>query len=93
MNHDAVTGVPPEPAGTWLMSRSLAHPDKLATAMRLIAAGGRSNDACLHARQFLEHALGAPQQRPFTSADYRHAADWVDGASGNCVWAAATGAL
>jgi hypothetical protein len=78
VNHDRVTGVPPEPAGTWLMSWSLAHPDKLATAMRLIAAGGRSNDSCLHARQFLEHALGAPRQRPFTRADYRQAALLLD---------------
>jgi len=40
VNHARVTAVPPEPAGTWLMPRSLAHPDKLATAMRLIAADG-----------------------------------------------------
>ena len=79
MKHDRVTGVPPEPAGTWLMFQSLAHPDKLATAMRLIAAGSRSNDACLHARQFLEHALGAAEQRPLTSADYWHAANLLDG--------------
>jgi hypothetical protein len=78
VNHDPVTGVPPEPAGTWLMSQSLAHPDKLATAMRLIAADGRSNDSCLHARQFLEHALGAARQRPLSSADYRHAANLLD---------------
>lgn len=78
MNHSQVTAVPPEPAGTWLTSQSLAHPDKLATAMRLIAAGHRSNDACLHARQFLEHALGAANQRPLTGADYRHAANLLD---------------
>jgi hypothetical protein len=47
--------------------------------MRLIAAGHRSNDACLHARQFLEHALGAAEQRPLTSADYRQAANLLDG--------------
>ena len=79
MNHDRVTGVPPESAGTWLMSQSLANPDKLATAMRLIAAGGRSNDSCLHARQFLEHALRAARQRPLAGADYRHAANLLDG--------------
>jgi len=51
------------------MSQSLAHPGKLSTVMRLIVAGGRSNDACLHARRFLEHAVGAPGQRPFTRSD------------------------
>ena len=47
--------------------------------MRLIAAGGRSNDACLHARQFLEHALGAGSGEPFTVADYRLAANLLHG--------------
>jgi hypothetical protein len=78
VTHDLATAVP-VPAGTWLMAQSLANQDKLATAMRLIAAGNRSNDACLHARQFLEHALDAARGRPLTSADYRHAADLLDG--------------
>ena len=79
MNHNHATAVQAEPAGTWLTSQSLAHPDKLVTAMRLIAAGHRSNDACLHARQFLEHALGAATRRPLTEADYWHAANLLDG--------------
>ena len=77
MNHDRTTAVP-IPAGTWLMAQSLANQDKLATAMRLIAAGNRSNDACLHARQFLEHELGAAGRRSLTSADYQHAANLLE---------------
>jgi len=61
-------------ASARLADWSLAHQDQLATAMRLIAVGGRSNDACLHARQFLEQALGAAGMRALTCADYRHAA-------------------
>lgn len=39
MNHDHEIAVPPELARTGLMFQSVALPDKLATAMRLIAAG------------------------------------------------------
>jgi hypothetical protein len=67
-------GLKLQQASAQLAEWSLAHQDQLATAMRLIAAGGRSNDACLHARQFLEQALGAGGQRTLTSADYRQAA-------------------
>ena len=62
------------PASAQLADWSLAHPDQLATAMRLIAAGGRSNDSALHARQFLEQALSAGGMGPLASADYRSAA-------------------
>jgi hypothetical protein len=67
-------GLQPQSASVRLADWSLAHQDQLATAMRLIAAGGRSNDACLHARQFLEQALTAAGMQTLTSADYRHAA-------------------
>jgi len=30
-------------------------------------------------RQFLKHALGGARQRPFTCADYGHAANLLDG--------------
>jgi hypothetical protein len=76
--HDTIS-VPPDSTGAWLAALALGSPQEIATAMRLIAAGGRSNDACLHARQFLEHALGAAGQRPLTGADYRHAANLLDG--------------
>jgi len=67
-------GPQPRQASVQLADWSLAHQDQIATAMRLIAAGGRSNDACLHARQFLEQALSAAGMQALTSADYRHAA-------------------
>ena len=47
--------------------------------MRLIAAGGRSNDSCLHARQFLEQSLGSGRGSPLTGADYQQAASLLDG--------------
>lgn len=67
-------GFQPRQASVRLADWSLAHRDQLATAMRLIAVGGRSNDACLHARQFLEQALGTAGVQELTGADYRHAA-------------------
>ena len=76
--HDSID-FPPGSSGAWLAAQALAHQQELATAMRLIAAGGRSNDACLHARQFLEHALGAASGEPFTVADYRLAANLLHG--------------
>jgi hypothetical protein len=48
-----VTTVPPEEVGAWLAASAHDHPQQVATAMRLIAAGGRTNDSCLHARQYL----------------------------------------
>lgn len=79
MSTSMVTAGPPPSAGAWLADWSLAHPGELATAMRLIAAGDRSNDACLHARQFLEHAHGAGRGYPLASPDYRQAAALLDG--------------
>ena len=81
MNQHDPAGSQARPASAQLADWSLAHQDKLATAMRLIAAGGRSNDACLHARQFLEQSLGAGGTRRLTSADYRQAALLLDGVS------------
>jgi hypothetical protein len=65
---------PVDGTGAWLAAQSLGRPAELATAMRLIAVGNRSNDACLHARQYLERALGASPDRPLTAADYLNAA-------------------
>jgi hypothetical protein len=81
VNRHDPAGLQPPLASAQLADWIVAHRDKLATAMRLIAAGGRSNDACLHARQFLDQALGAGGMRRLTSADYRQAANLLDSAS------------
>ena len=47
---------------------------RVGARLRLIAAGGRSNDSALHARQFLEQALSTGGMGPLASADYRSAA-------------------
>jgi hypothetical protein len=59
--------------GRWLAGQVLARPHLLGVAGRVIAAGDRSNDACLDARQFLEHQLGADPKVTLTLGDYRHA--------------------
>ena len=59
--------------GQWLAEQVLARPHLLGAAGRVIAAGDRSNDACLDARQFLEHQLGADPAVTLTLGDYRHA--------------------
>ena len=64
--------------GEWLASWVTAREAEAATAMRLIAAGGRSNDSCLHARQFLEQALGSRGSQ-LSGADYQQAASLLDG--------------
>jgi hypothetical protein len=64
--------------GERLASWVATHEAEAATAMRLIAAGGRSNDACLHARQFLEQAIDHGQESPLTGADYQRAASLLD---------------
>jgi hypothetical protein len=51
----------------------------MSTAQTLVARWGRSNDAALHARQFLERRLGADPERVFTASDYRYAADCLYG--------------
>jgi hypothetical protein len=61
--------------GRWLAGQVLARPHLLGAAGRVIAAGDRSNDACLDARQFLEHQLGANPAVTLTPGDYRHAAN------------------
>jgi hypothetical protein len=63
----------------WLAARSAAGERELTRAGEIIAAGGRSNDACLHARQYLERALGADPDEVFTIADYRYAAKQLVG--------------
>ena len=65
--------------GEWLASWVAAREAEAATTMRLIAAGGRSNDSCLHARQFLEQALRPGRGGPLTGADYQQAASLLDG--------------
>ena len=72
---DPATLSPGERLASWVAAREA----EAATAMRLIAAGGRSNDACLHARQFLEQSLGSGQGSPLTGADYWQAASLLDG--------------
>jgi hypothetical protein len=74
-------------AGRWLAEQAIARPHLVAAAGRVIASGGRSNDACLDARQFLEHQLGpAPAAATagltptLTLTDYRHAARALHGA-------------
>ena len=64
-----------ERLAAWVAARDA----EAATTMRLIAAGGRSNDSCLHARQFLEQSLGPGQGRRLTGADYQQAASLLDG--------------
>ena len=61
--------------GQWLAGQVLARPHVLASAGRVIAMGGRTNDACLDARQFLEQQLGADPKVTLTLGDYRHAAN------------------
>ena len=72
---DSTTLSPGERLAFWVAARDA----EAATAMRLIAAGGRSNDSCLHARQFLEQALGSGRGSPLTGADYQRAASLLDG--------------
>ena len=72
---DPATMSPGERLAAWVAAREA----QAATAMRLIAAGGRSNDSCLHARQFLEQSLGSGQRSPLTGADYWQAASLLDG--------------
>jgi hypothetical protein len=69
-----VTALPPGEAGAWLAAAAHDHPQQVATAVRLMAAGGRSNDSCLHARQYLEPALGAAPGRQLSARDYLTAA-------------------
>src|ERR1700722_18286245 len=57
---DSATMSPGERLASWGAAREA----QAAAAMRLIAAGDRSNDACLHARQFLEQSLGSGQGSP-----------------------------
>ena len=78
MNQRDPAGLQPPLASAQLADWIVAHQDKLATAMRLIAADGRSNDACLHARQFLDQSLGVGGMRRLTSADYLQAANLLD---------------
>jgi hypothetical protein len=72
---DSATMSPGDRLAFWVAAREA----QAATAMRLIAAGDRSNDACLHARQFLEQSLGSGQGSPLTGADYLRAASLLDG--------------
>jgi len=61
--------------GRWLAEQVLARPHLLGAAGRVIAAGDRSNDACLDARQFLEQQLGAGPAVTLAKRDYRYAAN------------------
>jgi hypothetical protein len=74
-----VPGAAMQSLGEWLASWVAASEAQAATMLRLIAAGGRSNDSCLHARQFLEHALGSSRTGVLTSDDYQRAARLLDG--------------
>jgi hypothetical protein len=74
------TGAGAADGADWLAAQAAQRPRAVTRAGQIIAAGGRSNDACLHARQFLERALGAGPDAVFTFTDYRQAADWLHGA-------------
>jgi len=74
----AAPGAAQSEPGARLAAWISARDAQAATAMRLIAAGGRSNDSCLHARQFLEQAIGQ-QGGPLTREDYQRAAQLLDG--------------
>jgi hypothetical protein len=72
---------PPQgPGGEWLAAQAQQRPAAVTRAQQLIAAGWRSNDAALHARQYLEPALGARAEDMFGAADYRLAAERLAGA-------------
>jgi hypothetical protein len=62
------------PGGRWLAERASVYAGQVTRAGQIIAAGGRSNDAALHGRQYLEHALRADRFGHFTGDDYRYAA-------------------
>lgn len=68
------------PGGEWLAAQSARRPEAVTRAQRLMAAGGRSNDAVQHGRQYLERAFGADPEASFTRADYEFAGDWLYGA-------------
>jgi hypothetical protein len=70
---------PPPSSAAWLAARAAACERELTRAGQIIAAGGRSNDASLNARQYLERALGADPSVVFTIADYRYAANQLPG--------------
>lgn len=60
--------------GEWLAERAAQRPRLVTGAGQIIAGGGRSNDAVLHGRQWLENRLGADPEAEITGRDYRHAA-------------------
>ena len=69
----------PGPDALWLAAQVIRKPPVLSMAQSLVARWGRSNDAALHARQYLERGLNADPERVFTASDYRYAADCLHG--------------
>jgi hypothetical protein len=68
----------PASPGQWLAEHAAAERGILTRAGQIVARGGRSNDACLRARQYLERALGADPDALFDRTDYDHAARRLD---------------
>jgi hypothetical protein len=66
--------------GQWLAQCAESYPALVTRAGQIIAAGGRTNDAALHGRQYLEHALRAVQFASLTGHDYRYAARQMEDA-------------
>lgn len=64
----------PQDRGEWLAERAAQRPRIVTGAGQIIAEGGRSNDAVLHGRQWLENRLGADPESEITEGDYRYAA-------------------
>jgi hypothetical protein len=72
-------GLPGRTGEPHLADLIAARPAEVTRAGQIIAAGGRSNDACLRARQFLERAVGADPARVFTAAEYMQMAHILHG--------------
>lgn len=71
---------PLRPGPEWLAGQVSDRPGEVTRAGQIIAAGGRSNDACLHARQFFEGVLLPSPETVLTVGDYRYAAGRLHGA-------------
>jgi hypothetical protein len=69
----------PHPPG-WVAGRILETPEAVTAAGRVVAAGDRSNDACLRARRQLEQALGLHAAGRVGAADYLEAATRLEDA-------------
>lgn len=67
----------PQDRGEWLAARAAQQPRVVTGAGQIMAEGGRSNDAVLHGRHWLEDRLGADPASELTEGDYRYAAHQI----------------